>query len=645
MSNTTYSPSSTITTHWLASEALGEIDALCLGTGRFLRSVLVPALVGAGLKPALIQTRGRSFLEYMQTRSGASRGTYPVDTVLSSGEIDTQEIPCWGAFSLGKEDDKRALAETLQEMKGISVLGVGVTEAGLVSKDTPVMKDLYDLLHLCFVLQQDGVWKSSKICVIDMDNVPNNGDKIQTYLKQLASSDEVRMQEFLTKQVVFMNTMVDRITSHRKGHPLIPRCEPTPAKALVVLDAGKNLPPSFSQQPGIVVRATPQELQKDISLKLRIANGTHTAVAHSLALLKHLQTDVLSKHPLFMSYLDLLVQDQIIPAAKTISTEKEAAAVWEDWRQRLVHPHFGLSSFFITQNGPAKGGIRWSPTVTDLCRSNHKVAVTFAFAYAALLRWLTPIPERGVANGNGVYIGWLDGVEPKSLTNIDTASTDVQAYADGLRYDLKQGWYEYKCENNALVEMLQDCIGKQPSACLPAVRAYLVAPTGGNLKSIAADSNVDVLVNTTATLYSRMLAGDGQESLMQELLQDKRFSSPCSTYMDIATENPQRHWLEYRRRVIPDFSRLLKFPVNLESVESVVIAEVAGAVAIDLHTHLLPPTHGYLCAWGIDELLSYVSGLGEENLTFVLLPPTLISLSHSLSFSLSCSIIWLLSTS
>jgi hypothetical protein len=37
----------------------------------------------------------------------------------------------------------------------------------------------------------------------------------------------------------------------------------------------------------------------------------------------------------------------------------------------------------------------------------------------------------------------------------------------------------------------------------------------------------------------------------------------------------------------------------------VVASEVASAMAIDLHTHLLPPSHGSLCLWGIDELLTY----------------------------------------
>ena len=134
-------------THWLPESSQGEDlpTALCLGTGRFLRSVLVPTLVGAGLRPALIQTRGRSFLEMMANSSSA---TYPVDTVLPSGETQTDQVPCFGAFSLGKPEDKSYVLDNfLPTLKGISVLGIGVTEAGLASKDTVAMKDLYLLFQ------------------------------------------------------------------------------------------------------------------------------------------------------------------------------------------------------------------------------------------------------------------------------------------------------------------------------------------------------------------------------------------------------------------------------------------------------------------------------------------------------------------
>ncbi len=108
----------------------------------------------------------------------------------------------------------------------------------------------------------------------------------------------------------------------------------------------------------------------DIALKLRVANGTHTAAAHVMALSKLLLTDKLSsgsnEATLLMEYLDSFFENQILPAAQNSFGLEETKAVYEDWRKRLAHPHFGLSTFFITQNGAAKGGIRIGPTICDL---------------------------------------------------------------------------------------------------------------------------------------------------------------------------------------------------------------------------------------------------------------------------------------
>jgi mannitol-1-phosphate/altronate dehydrogenase len=531
------STSSSPTTHWLASpssplpdDAGTSANALCLGTGRFLRSVLVPTLVGAGLRPALIQTRGRSFLEFMS--ASATNNTYPVDTVLPSGDIQTDDIFCWGAFSLGRAEDKEFLVkEFLPKLEGISILGIGVTEAGLASEETEGMKELYALFQ-CFwkLMVQDKKWTSRrKICVIDMDNVPNNGDTIRGFMHALASED-AEMTSFLSEHVVFLNTMVDRITSHREGDAMIPKCEPMPVKALVLLDPEENLPPSVAHQPGVVVRKTPGELQMDIALKLRVANGTHTAIAHLLALLRLPKTDVLSSSQpgtLMMQYLDSLVEHQIVPSS---SNQDEARAVYDDWRQRLLHPFFGLSSFFIAQNGPAKGGIRWGPTVTDLVRQNIPLQWNLAFAYAVLLRWLTPAPN--TTGTSGICTGWLDGVDPRSLS-IDT-NTAVE-YADGLLHNLEQGWYNYKCslehDGTTLTKALGDCLtSNSPDDCCEAIRKYLVAPEGGNLASV--QDEIDELVKVIASLYARMLSDEGLEAILQALSDGTdgiTFTTPCST--------------------------------------------------------------------------------------------------------------------
>ena len=87
--------------------------------------------------------------------------------------------------------------------------------------------------------------------------------------------------------------------------------------------------------------------------------------------------------------------------------------------------------------------------------------------------------------------------------------------------------------------------------------------------------------------------------------------------------------LHYRRNPIPDDSGLMQLPLigmtpvaraatkkNIYQqsallannvIDDIVVSEVASALVIDIHTHLLPPTHGPLCLWGIDELLTYVS--------------------------------------
>ena len=137
--------------------------ALCLGTGRFLRSVLVPLLQRQRDGPALIQTRGTSFFEHMRmrmkerafsdndttaTRTTTTTTTLEVDTMLSNGQIQTDDYPCSGAFSLGCDADSvnRVLlpqfVQTATNSDSNWIVGVGVTEAGLASHTTQVMQDL-----------------------------------------------------------------------------------------------------------------------------------------------------------------------------------------------------------------------------------------------------------------------------------------------------------------------------------------------------------------------------------------------------------------------------------------------------------------------------------------------------------------------
>ena len=102
---------------------------------------------------------------------------YPVDTVSESGEVDTTFVSYSGAGSLGTMEGKEAALELIRQMKVLNVIGVGVTEAGLSSEQTPVMQDLAMILKECQICMEKGSLKccypKGKLCIINTDNVPS----------------------------------------------------------------------------------------------------------------------------------------------------------------------------------------------------------------------------------------------------------------------------------------------------------------------------------------------------------------------------------------------------------------------------------------------------------------------------------------
>ena len=136
-----------------------DIDTICLGSGRFLRSVLVPIL-SSNSKPAVFQTRGRTFLDSFIQECKCDDDNiiinsdivepslqYPVDTIQFDGSTTTSNINIHAAGTLGTHDGKCQLMDRIiSNMECISVIGVGVTEAGIQSADTQCMLDLTELL-------------------------------------------------------------------------------------------------------------------------------------------------------------------------------------------------------------------------------------------------------------------------------------------------------------------------------------------------------------------------------------------------------------------------------------------------------------------------------------------------------------------
>jgi len=545
--------------------SIDSASCVCIGAGRFLRAVLVPALREAGESVIIAQPRGTSFGEYMAKRAPAN--TYEVDCVAVDGSIATTEQVIVAVGSLGNDAGKAAFMALPPQLPRLRVIGVGVTEAG-VAMDSGSMLHLAEFLHQCMQAKSDRDWK---LAVINTDNVPDNGDKIEgfvkggSYVAGLPVADGAAFVAWLDGSVSFINSMVDRIVAAREGESEVPRAEPLPAKALVLEDLFSVLPPQLGSCKGVVIRTRGGAIDRDHCLKLRILNAVHSAIVYLGALTPALRnTDSCVAHPAVLPYCEHLFEEDISTIGDELSMPRaDVEAIFREWLARLQHPSFGLDCFWVTQNASQKLGIRFIPTVLAVLEQTaRRPSQWMAFAIAAMLRFLTPHGSQPRAM-DGVFAGRMD-VEQKAKR----ARSESAEYVRGLSANAGEGSYEFKDGDGRTPQLLQR-IGTNTAshAEVVAVLAEVLAPVPGFDAGLPAHSE---LAGRVATLLHRMVSG-GEAAL--------------DVLLSLSPEAPVM--------------------VPTEKIADIVNMEVQAVQAIDLHTHLFPPQHGDLMLWGIDEMLTY----------------------------------------
>jgi hypothetical protein len=192
---------------------------------------------------------------------------------------------------------------------------------------------------------------------------------------------------------------------------------------------------------------------------------------------------------------------------------------------------------------------------------------------AALIRFLTQYDEKTIAKTTGIHKGWLDNNKIKKIDNendtvddddsdTDDTDADTMVYADGLSYNLKKGWYKFRCactvddDNNLLDAPIGQKGGGgvvvgggrqkgmnlarilaihpgakstlQPLDYQYNIHLYLKEKDGGNLSSISHTSQYKVLVKAVATVLGRMVADDGMINILKEMDLDAN----CETLID-----------------------------------------------------------------------------------------------------------------
>mmetsp|Transcript_85561 Transcript_85561/g.169808 ORF Transcript_85561/g.169808 Transcript_85561/m.169808 type:complete len:941 (+) Transcript_85561:70-2892(+) len=573
-----------------------NISSVCIGTGRFLRAVLVPALSELGGQIVLAQTRGTSFVKYLENRP---ERTFEVDSVLQDGRVTTARFAVAACGSLGTAEGRAAFMQLPARLPHLRYIGLGLTEAGIVHNGVSII-DLAEFLHGCFSVNRG---HAHPLSIINTDNLPFNGDAIKCHVRSCDFTQQLdQFQAFdswLQQHVHFHNTMVDRITSHRDGAQEVPRAEPLPAKALVLEDAQSALPPQFGSLPGVIVRAEPHQLALDIAMKLRVANGLHTAMVYAMVLGGLFKTDSCITHPDILPYLEQLFERDIVHGCAELSIPRlSMTSVFSEWMARLQHPHFGLDCLFVCQNAMQKMGIRLWPSVKATLAVGEIPSDFMAFSLACILRFLTPIGEQPrLAEYPPVFVGQLD----PSKSGEQGCDISRREYVPGLSVDVSVGTYEFR-DGNGTVPLLLRPLGIH-GGCSAVAAASIAGDVLSRLDGFNSHSTPEhkKLAAAVGSMLHRMLTGDAALSLLASL-------------------RPQQPLLLHARHFA-------------EAVQQ----EVDAAEVIDMHTHLFSAEHGIpLVQFGIDAMLTYHYLVAEYLATCNETPEEF----HSLPRSVQAERIW-----
>jgi len=197
--------------------------------------------------------------------------------------------------------------------------------------------------------------RSKTISVINTDNLYPNGAKLKELTKKKISTDEDNLIMWLDTNVTFHNSMVDRITSYRQGDESVPRAEPLPYKALVIEDINDRLNPVLKtlKHLGVHICSETSEIIDCINFKLMIANATHTCMVYSMAMSGLCGTSGCLENRFFFELIDGIFYQDILMAFEE-EKRNDVLRTYKEWSERLKHPYFEMSTFFICQNATQK---------------------------------------------------------------------------------------------------------------------------------------------------------------------------------------------------------------------------------------------------------------------------------------------------
>ena len=341
-------------------------------------------------------------------------GVFHVVTFDLGGIHDIQQISSViGATTLATEAGRGEFYA--QTENPLDLILIGVTEAGIVKGELP-MDVLDETLYRYF----GNHGTDADICVINTDNLRNNGDVIRDILLNEYPKRSDDYTEWLGTKVGFLNEMGDRLVPQVYAVPdeikeaaqaqiegedeLITYAEEIPATSLILEDLNNKLRVPFGQLEDYGVVVSQESIEPYHDWKLMLVNSVHVpGITHKGMLSGFDFVNDAASDPIFAPHLERLMRGY----AKIVETDipitgKSATDYTLEFIHRIRRVKDDNARINIIET------VKLRERAADIVRSPNYRSSTelfksdFAYSFATVLRFLTPHTVTGDNDYRGI---------------------------------------------------------------------------------------------------------------------------------------------------------------------------------------------------------------------------------------------------
>ena len=385
-------------------------------------------------------------------------GVYHVVTFDLSGIHDIQQVSSViGATTLTTETGREQFYA--QTENPLDLILIGVTEAG-IAKGELAMDVLDETLYRYFC--RHGA--DTTLCVINTDNLRNNGDVIRDILCKEYPKRSNDYAAWLETNVGFLNEMGDRLVPQVYAVPdeiqaaaraqiempdeLITYAEQSPATPLILEDMENRLRVPFGELQDYGVIVSQESIEPYHDWKLLLVNSVHVpGITHKGTLSGIEYVNEAALHPTFAPHLERLMNGyaEIVEADIPIPG-KSAKAYTLEFVDRIRRVKDDNARINIIET------VKLRERAADIVRSPHYDASTelfksdFAYSFATVLRFLTPHAISSLDD----YRGITDTGTEYEIRDLDRTIQDILRGAFGASQIDVEGRIEAIFSNAAL---------------------------------------------------------------------------------------------------------------------------------------------------------------------------------------------------